>query len=567
MGAAFALAAASCASAPPRARTVPAESSSDDTPQSAEWLYVTGSGQAAPKVECDKVADYVIGEKKCTSELCEHARDLGKEWFQRCGALTPTRKQDVAAMVEEAARRTQLPGDPCVQEGSTLMRTNECGKPEACVAKAQKWVAHCGERYATPLILLILTRTAERRFHEPTVVELDKRSCGALREQVRAGVGCDGEQGCKVPSETASAFLERCIDGAVPVETGIGIADVLVGAGRSVDPIGVEAEPERLADGSFPLLLKDGLGTAVWACGERPRDVASYVAVRQKCSPGEVIFTCIRKSRQVSTVSVPHSSDSEFSRLFPFLELRGEREARDSADLEGFKRKLREAAARAHKARSSEVIGMVTSVLLPRVAMLVRDPDHQAALSEIDAEFAPVLRELGRLKAKAAARLRDPIESALFAGRSLHNPLSDTRADGSVLPGSFAAPRGLALSQWMPVSFAAYRKELGAFEKAVKKTKREPIERLPASLAPQISACAAAATATQTAESAAERCLFETPNCTSQQAEKVAAASEADRQRGEAAQRAISLVLSSGLLTADQVEKIESQKVAEGCID
>ena len=555
------------------ARSHPAESalersSADETLQSAEWLYVTGSGQPTqgPKPECDKVAEWVVGEKGCTGELCTHARDLGREWLRRCADLLAARKGGVKQLVDEASRRAELPTDDCIQQGNDLQRTNECGKPEACVAKTQRWIASCGEHYATPLMVLMLTRTCERRFAEPTTVAFDKRSCATLTDQIRAGVGCDGEQNCKTAAESVTAFNERCAQAAVPLLAAMSMADVLVGADRSVDPIAVQDAPDDLADGDFPLLLGDHKGFAAWVCGERPRDLGAYVAVRQKCSPGEVIFVRVRSSRQVHAVSVRHGSDAEFSRLYPFLLLRGEREARDRADLGPWQQKLREAANASKAGRTGQAIAMLAAAMLPRAALVSRRADHQKALSKLDADLVPALREWGRLKFRAANKLRDPVQAALFAGRALTSPLSDMRADGTVLPGAYAAPSSLSLAQWMPEAFAAYRKELTSLNKSLK-VNPDQLTRLTEGISAQITACAVAMGAVSQAERTAEKCLLEDASCSGSQAQSLSAAADPQREEANAALRAIGLVLTSGLVTRAEVDRIDAQRVSAGCIE
>jgi hypothetical protein len=324
---------ASCDSRPPKPAHTAAETEPAEPERTAEWLFVTEQGQVArgPKAECEKVAGWVLGENGCTGELCTHARDLGREWMQRCAKIAAAQRDEVKAVVSEVSRRADLPPDACITQVNDLMRSHSCGEPDACLATAQRWVARCGERYATPLVVLMLARTSERRFKESRTVQLDRRSCKALAEQIAAAAGCDGEQACEPGTNAAAAFLERCVgkDAPLPIRVALGVADVLVGASRPVEPMLVEAESGQLPEGAASLALGDGRGAVVWVCGERPKDLDAFLQVRRRCSPGEVIVARLDGARRLRVVSVPHASDADFARLFPFLELKGERDARE----------------------------------------------------------------------------------------------------------------------------------------------------------------------------------------------------------------------------------------------
>jgi len=558
-----------CAADPPRPVARTAASEPEEDAPSAQWQFVSETGKPARGVnaECAKVLGFVLGDKDCTGELCEFARDLGKEWLKRCARKSPAAVDDVRSVVDKISGRVDLRGDTCIHQGNRLLRTNECGAPEACVKEAQRWISSCGDRYATPLVVTILTRRSERRFTETTRVQFDTRSCRVLQENVSKGIGCDGEEKCKDALETVTAWQERCRKDSetVPIATAFAMADVLVGASRGVDPIRVDPDADRLDDAAFPLTLSDGKGTAAWVCGERPTSLDGYLSARAKCSPGELIFARL-DAHQVRTVSVPHSSDADFSRLFPFLELKNERDARDKAELSVFRNKLREAVDSANAGKTSAASAQLAAALIPHAPAVARNAEYRKLLLESDAALARVLREWG--KKKAAARVRDTTEAALFAGRSLANPLHDMRLDGSVVPGSFVAPSGFAWSDSMPESFAAYRKEIGAFERATRKPlSASRLDDLRERIQNDIAACAAAQVAVSKAEDASAACLFRDASCLPARAVSLSQAAEPDRERLANAQRSVALVLSSQVFSASQVQAIEADKVAAGCLD
>lgn len=560
--------ASACGGPPPRPVSRPDPTPEEDAP-TPQWLFVSESGKPArgPKAECEKVREFVIGDKRCTGELCEHARDLGREWLKRCAKDAPDQVGEVRKVVNDIAERVDMKSDACIHEGNRLLRTNECGKPEACVKQAQRWISKCGDWYATPLVVTILTKRSERRFTEPTKVEFDTRSCKVMQQSLSKGIGCDGPEKCKETADTVTAWQERCRKEGegIPIGVAFAMADVLVGASRDVEPIQVDAEGERLDDPAFPLTIKDGKGTAAWVCGERPMTMEAYLAARAKCSPGEIIFSRLDAHR-VRTVSVPHATDAEFSRLFPFLDLRNEREAREKAELPAFARKLREAIDTAGSGKASAAAAQLAAVLLPNAEAISHNLAYKKLLVDADLALQPALREWGKRKAKA--RVADTTEAALFAGRSLDNPLHDLRLDGSVLPGSFAAPKELAWSEWMPESYTAYRKELSKLEATAKKKLSEArLESVKERLDAEITSCAAAEAAVNKAEEASAACLFREASCQPARAVSLSQAADADRDRLSAAQRNIAFILSSGIYSRTEVQDIEARKIAAGCMD
>ncbi|MBI5535390.1 MAG: hypothetical protein HY898_21860 [Deltaproteobacteria bacterium] len=564
--ASFALA---CGGPPPKKAQQP-DNSADEPPPAPAWLFVTESGQPArgPKGECEKVRGWIAGEKSCTGELCAHARDLGKEWLKRCRKTMPEQADEVSEVIDKASERAELGADDCIRDGNNLLRSNECGKAKECVQATQRWISRCGQRYATPLIVLMLTKRAERRFNEPTSVEFDTRSCKDIGELIHKSIGCASEETCKQPADAVAAWTDRCGEAPASLPLAFAMADVLVGASRGVDPIKTDPELDKLDDGAFTLMTKDAKGTAIWVCGERPTSLQTYVATRAKCSPGEVIFARLDGSHRVKTLSVPHASDAEFQRLFPFLEVKGERDARDKAELGAFQKRVGEAVESAKSGRGAQAAAQLASALIPHAAAVLHNPEYRKVLSDADPFLGPAMREWAKRKIAASARIKDATESALFAGRSLQHPLADMRLDGSVLPGAYIPPAGFALAEWMPSSFAIYRKDASKLEAVLKKKLSDAkLADLRTRIRNEVQTCAAAMAAISKAEESSAACLFRDNDCAPNRAAGLSSAVDQERERAAAAQRNIALMLAGGALDRADIERIESEKVAAGCLD
>jgi hypothetical protein len=152
-------------------------------------------------------------------------------------------------------RRAELNTDDCTNQAKSLLQSGECGSAEACRDASQRWVSRCGERYATPLVLLMLTKKTERRFSEPTSVTLDTRTCKTLQEKMKSAFGCDGEEACKDGIEAANAWKTRCFDDNTrpALEDAFTFASVMVGSNQSVDALGIDAATEARLPDSYPL--------------------------------------------------------------------------------------------------------------------------------------------------------------------------------------------------------------------------------------------------------------------------------------------------------------------------
>gem|GEM_PF-626108 len=566
-------ASAGCPTESPPRRPEPKMADDNEPAHAAEWLFVASEGPSVrgKKAECEKVATWVLGEKDCTGDLCVHARDLGRDWLQRCTTVLPDKVDAVQEMVDAASQRAELPDDDCVRQGNRLLREPSCQDEASCTEQAQKWVSTCGERYATPLMVLMIVRTLDRRLGEDAHLVLDTRSCATMGAQIAAGYGCDTDDECKEPGDTAVAWQSRCMGGesGTPIVLAFQVADVLVGGGKGVDPIPVDAMARAIPDGTFPLTLEDNQGVVTWVCGSRTKTLKDYLAVRQSCVQGEVIVAHLDKSHHVRTVSVPHATDADFLRLFPFLMVKGEQEARDLAALDDFTKALGEAAEDAASRHEDRAYRKLVSVMTPKIWAMVRLAAYQKAVASMDGRLEPAFKAWGKAKARAADRIRKDDEFALFVGRALASPLSDMTADGEVSPGSYATPTAFTLSTWMPRSMHAYRKEL---ERAQKRAERRPVAparlgQLRTQAVEDIAACAAAQKEVADAEQAAADCLFGGAACPQAKPAALSAAADAARQKAAAARARLDAFLASGVLEASEVARMDADRVTRGCLD
>jgi hypothetical protein len=571
--------AVSCATFPPPEERKPEADqdllSGDDTGTTAEWLFVTSEGGSGKgKDACGLVAQWLDGEKQCTGEICVHARDLGKEWLQRCKKEAGDRLSAVQDLVDTFEERAELPPDACVQEGTGMLRTHACGEPEACEAQAQRWISHCGASYATPLFVLMLTRTLQRRFpddpnkpaHE---VKFDTRSCNALAEAVAKGVGCDGAE-CDTSVEAGEAWMDRCRkpEEKMPLALAFQLADVRVGGGRGVDPMAVHPLENKLADGSFPLLLSDHKGVVSWVCGVRPKNLEGYLKARRECASGEVIVARVDGQRSVRTASVPHADDATFARQFPFLEVKGEREVRAMAELGAFQQEVAEAVTQAQGRRPEEAVASLARALRTRDQAVIRQAAYQKVLTDADRELVPAFKEWGKHKVRGVTRARGAEEQGLYARRALQNPLHDMARDGTVSAGAYIAPPSFTLDRWMPLSFLAYKDELSALQRTADRhnVSGDRVAQLRQEVVSEVSACAQAETRVQTANDAVMACMLG-EGCTQDKITSLASAADPDRERAQRSRDKVARILASGLFSRGEMDRLDAERISGGCLD
>jgi hypothetical protein len=248
--------------------------------------------------------------------------------------------------------------------------------------------------------------------------------------------------------------------------------------------------------------------------------------------------------------------------------VRGEREARDRVEFASFQRRVREAIESGKDGNGVAGAWQLAAAMVPHAAAIARSAEYRKVLVDGDVFLAPAMREWGKRKSAAQGKVRDRIDAACFASRSLRQPLSDMRLDGSVLPGAFAQPAAMNLEAWMPSSFAAYTKELGKVEAALKKPlPDERVVDLRQRIRSDITACAASQAAISRAEQGAVTCLFKQADCNPAKAAELSAAADAERERLAQLQRSLALALAGSLFTPSEIQQFEAEKVAAGCLD
>jgi len=532
--------------------------SDDDQPTTAEWLFVTSEGgRAAAADPCGFVADWLVAEQTCAGEMCIHARDLGKDWLRMCekkGARDAIAMKD---LVRDFRRRARGTHDACVLEGRSLLRTQDCGGPLACERQAQRWISRCGNAYATPLVVLMLSRTLQRRLSDDPdgpdrEIKFDVRTCETLIQEVESGRGCEGSA-CTKPVESATAWLTRCYEASVkmPTSSAFALADVLVRGGEGVQPMQIETRSPWPTAATFPLMTADKQGIIAWVCGEQPNNLQGYVKARSECGRGEVIAARVNEHNVLRTMAVPHADDATFTRWFPFLEIRGEHEVRAMAELDTFSRGIAQAADKSQGGHPDEAIALFIATL-QKDPSIVRWDAFRKVLQDADRSLVPAFQAWGKRKVRALKTAHGAEEQGLYALRSLLNPLHDTERDGTVLAGSHIAAPWLTLDKWMPLAFIAYKDELSSLQRLAN---RRPPSRPPTDeLNSEIRQCQQAEERIKEANGALLACVS-ADGCSKEKITSLASVADTHRESARRARENAARWLGGGLFSRSDVER------------
>ncbi len=434
-GAAFAIGGCPTEPAKHAAEPKPPPDEWAEIPSSPEWLHATSSFSGSHAAECAHALGWVRGEAKCQGAVCEHARDLAREWLVRCEKLSPSVAEVKPLVADLAARATKDPS-PCAKELTLLLRDGCKKKNEACLDEGQRWATRCSRDEGSPLAVRMLERTVERAFDDPGKVTLDPRSCDELRGDVAKAAVCDHRFKCEEALKLLDPYRERCQgeEQWPTMATAVLELATLVGAQKPSEPISVLLEPSTLPQGEVPLGLVDGSGAVLWACDARPADVAGYVDARRACQGGKITLARAFKVKgryEVRAGSLDAPSDAVFGARFPSLVVHGEVALRDKALAVELSAGLEKAAA----APKAEAVAALAKALLPRAAELRRSAGLRAALGRFDDAIVPVLRELGKAKVAAAKGRLAPVDLTGFAARALAWPFADLAPDGAVRVG------------------------------------------------------------------------------------------------------------------------------------
>lgn len=557
------LLASACGGAPKKkVHEAPPEDPWDRTPHSDEWLHATRDVSGGHEAECKAVAEWIAGEEGCRATVCAHAKDLAKDWLSRC---KPHDAGDVATVEEQLAvtsKRAKQDETPCGGELEAILQ-GECEGDKTCRAPAAAWATRCGATDGTPLVMRMLERSVERRAGER--VKLDARSCGELLAEVTAGASCAQQFACEDALRKVETYRMRCEgEGKPSLAAAVLTLAITHGADKKARP--VLAQTSTLTAREISTALDDGTGAALWVCGERTVDLASYLAKRRACKDGTVVYAKAFKREgglevRLGTLAFP--DDRTFSARFPTLAVDGEAELRDAQALSKFEADLGAVA----KSTPAEGVALLGRTMVGAAAAIRRSAAFREALSAADAGLGPAMRELGKLKAAAAKKKMTVAELAGFHARAQERAFADLSDAGVVTPGVATRATELETAELLPRSMAAY---LEGYRPADAVAKLRKVDAKTAGLARsyakiQATACGAAQKRLSEAEQQMIACAFGAAACDEARVSSLTRAIDESRAAAEGARHQLDTVMTG----AAQAYKGELVQLAatEGCLE
>jgi hypothetical protein len=449
---------AACGGPPPKKvkEPRPPEDPWDAAPHSGEWLYVTRDVQGGHETECQAVAEWIAGESACEANACGHGSSLAKDWLSRCPAIDKDDEPAVRDMAAKLKQRARGDDNACATDAEAILR-GECDGDASCKTAAQSWATRCGATLGSPLVMRMVERSVERKVGKRTT--LDARNCDELFGDVKKGVACANQIACGDATKAVTTYRARCVSDEEPdtIAAASAAASVLVGAGERVPKLAVRAS--KVSPRDVATALEDGSGVALSVCGERVQPLAGYVQKRAACKDGAIVFARAVKSGdglELRVGTLPFPDDVTFAARFPSLVVHGEAELRDAQALAGFEAALDKAAALA----SSDAAGalpVLAKAVAQNAAALRRTPAFREALTARDAALVPALKELGKLKAKAAKTKLTVAELSGLLARADTRAFADVLVDGTVSVGGQSRASELDTVELLPRSMAAYR--------------------------------------------------------------------------------------------------------------
>ena len=447
----------------------------DAIPRTPEWLHATAGFSGGRKAECEEVLGWIKGEGVCKGAICAHGRDLSKEWIARCEKLMPAIATEVRTLSAAFTASAEEAPSECAKEVSSILNEG-CGKDDAtCERGAQGWATRCGKTDGTPLVLRVLERSVRRKMEDPGDFALDPRTCDELRAFMKEGTSCSQQFACEDMLKRVEVVRARCEGQDRPaLATALAELAITAGAQKTSPPIPVQPTPARLSPGDTPVPLADASGGALLVCGERPTDLAKYLAQRKGCEGGAVVVgkVFIRgREVEVRMGSFESPSDAVVGQRYPSLLMAGEREARDREVIAALDSALGKAAALTQEGRTLEGAFELFKGVMANAGSIQRSAAVRAALSARDEAMAPALRELARAKVAVSSRgLLAGNDFVVFVNRALARPFGDFSPEFSVQQG--AATRGVTLetASFWPKATEAYLDSLkGVAREASKK--------------------------------------------------------------------------------------------------
>lgn len=560
---ALALSVAACGSAPKKKSDEPkrAEDPWDKTPHSDEWLHATRDVPSGHESECKGVVKWIEGEKECRGKMCSHAKDLAKDWLSRCESYDEPHLEGIRDLYDSFKKRAKEEQSPCGREAEEILR-GSCGKDKTCKTTAEDWGTKCGKLDGTPLVVRMMERVVERKL-DGEKFKMDARGCDDMLAEIAKGSACAQQFACEEALSGVDAYRKRCDAGETPsLGPAVLIAAISQGAGR---PTAVPAKASKLTDKQMATALEDGSGAALWVCGTRTTDLATYVAKRRDCKDGDVVYAKgFKKDDQleVRTAKLPFTNDVEFAARFPSLAVHGEHELRDAQSLAAFEAKLADIA----KLGADGATPLVRLVI-EHASALRRSAAFREALGSKDGALSAALGEIGKRKAAAAKGRLTVAELAGLHGRAETRAFADLSAEGTVSVGASTRAAELETAELLPKAMEAYR---DAYKPAQAVAKTRKVDKRTAELAKaygkiQATGCGSAQKALSGAEQAYLACAFGVTSC--DDAKKAGILSDLDKARkdAEAARHNLDVVMTGA--AAQFRSQLVEISTTEGCFE
>lgn len=559
---------AACASEAPKRRAEEPRPADpwDDVPHSNEWLYATREATGGHESECKAAFTWIEGEADCRGSGCAHAKNLAKDWLSRCEPHDGAHVDAVKKALPDFSAKARQEASPCSDEADSLLRDG-CPKTGDCKAAVQSWATRCGKVEGSPLTARMLERVVERKTGEKA--KLDARSCEELFADIGKGSACSNTFACEEALKEVDAYRARCeTAGDKPGMAAAVLAlSITHGAGRPSKP--VMARAAALKNREISTALDDGMGAALWVCGERTKDLARYLEKRRSCTAGEVVYARAWKrdgAFEVRIGKLAFPDDRTFSARFPSLAVDGEAELRDAQELAAFEGELAKVGEQAQRSAPDAAIAL-GKVIVSHALALHRSGAFREALAAKDGALVPAMRELGVMKAKAAKSKLTVAELAGFVARARTRAFADVTAEGAVAPGTPTRATELETESVLTKGMAAY---LEALRPAETQAKLRKVDGRTAKLAfaygkIQAEACGTAEKRLHDAEQKMLACAFGVDPCDEAGAAALTKEIDDARQQADTARHQLDAVL-TGAASAHKGELVQLSSSA-GCLE
>jgi hypothetical protein len=560
------LVALACGGPPPkRARVAEPDPEPEIAARSSEWLYATREVNGSLPDECKAVAEWVEKEDKCRGALCVHGRNLARDWVARCTMAPPDQAAKVKALLAGFTKRMDVDPSHCAVNAEAVIK-NGCGKDTTCLATTQEWATKCGSGEGSPLVLRILERTVERRGGGR--LTLDPRSCAEVRKDMLKGVNCTDQFSCEEAAKAVALHRDRCEKDDAPTIAVASLEAAIIAAAQQ-PTMPIKAQLKRISPREVPAALADGMGVAISVCGERASDLAKYVTARKTCKSGTIVFAKAFKqpdgTAEVRLGNLDYPDDAVFTARFPTLAVEGEAELRDAQSLATFEAELGKVVAQSAQSptAAAKSLGQVVVKFAPSIR---RSAAFREALTAADGSLIPAMKELGKMKASAAAKRLTPVEMNGLIGRAQTRPFADMEADGTVVSGAGTRASELELNEVLPKSLEVY---LGSMKTAMIVAKTRRIDKQTAQMAVQYgkgqaTACATAEKKLSEAETSLLKCAFGVESCDEKRVAELTSVIDEARTTAEAARHRLDLVLTVSPAERDELTQLAT---TAGCLD